>query len=32
VLGADGPVAAPVMPVHRLSEENLARHAALLAS
>jgi acetoin utilization deacetylase AcuC-like enzyme len=32
VLSAEGPVAAPVMPVHRLSEEHLARHAALLAA
>jgi acetoin utilization deacetylase AcuC-like enzyme len=30
VLGAEGPVAAPVLPTHRLSEEYLARHSALL--
>jgi acetoin utilization deacetylase AcuC-like enzyme len=29
-LAADGPVAAPELPVHRLSEGFLARHAALL--
>jgi len=32
VLASPGPVAAPQMPTHRLSEEILARHAALLAS
>jgi acetoin utilization deacetylase AcuC-like enzyme len=31
VLTADGPVAAPQLPTHRLAEEALARHAALLA-
>jgi acetoin utilization deacetylase AcuC-like enzyme len=30
VLGAEGPVAAPELPVHELSEGFLARHAALL--
>jgi acetoin utilization deacetylase AcuC-like enzyme len=32
VLASTTPVAAPRMPTHRLSEEILARHAALLAS
>jgi acetoin utilization deacetylase AcuC-like enzyme len=32
VLAADGPVAAPRLPTHRLSDEALARHSALLAS
>src|SRR4051794_37069564 len=32
VLTAAGPVAAPQLPTHRLSEEALARHSALLAS